>query len=228
MNNRIYLIGGGKGGVGKSLLSMAMIDLLTQRGKQCLVIESDTSNPDVYRNYHECTHVELLDLDQVDGWIELVNLCEKHSDKTVVINTGARNSVGVGSFGALLQNSLRELNRELVTLWVINTQRDSLELLRDYREAMPQGVVHVVRNLHHGRESDFSLYELSNTRQLVECMGGISLSMPRLAHRVATSIYNDRLPIEQAMKVLPLGNRVELSRWRADAHKTLEAIYEKA
>lgn len=49
MARNIYLIGGSKGGVGKSLVTMAMIDYLKDRGESALLIESDTSNLDVWK-----------------------------------------------------------------------------------------------------------------------------------------------------------------------------------
>ncbi len=94
MAKRIYLVGGSKGGVGKSLVTMATVDYLQDQGESILVIESDTSNPDVWKTYHDCTLTELVNLDEANGWIELVNLCESHPDSIVVINTAARNNQG--------------------------------------------------------------------------------------------------------------------------------------
>ena len=47
MAKNIVLIGGSKGGVGKSLVTMATVDLLQEAGESVVLIESDTSNPDV-------------------------------------------------------------------------------------------------------------------------------------------------------------------------------------
>ena len=47
MNMPIFYVGGSKGGVGKSKLTFALIDYLLDDGKQVLLLESDTSNPDV-------------------------------------------------------------------------------------------------------------------------------------------------------------------------------------
>jgi Mrp family chromosome partitioning ATPase len=45
MSKAIYVVGGSKGGVGKSLVSMALVHNLTQRGEEVFVIDADTSNP---------------------------------------------------------------------------------------------------------------------------------------------------------------------------------------
>jgi MinD superfamily P-loop ATPase len=49
MAPNIYWVGGGKGGVGKSMVSMALLDYLLSKGVPALLVESDTSNPDVYK-----------------------------------------------------------------------------------------------------------------------------------------------------------------------------------
>ena len=72
----LYFIGGSKGGVGKSILSMLLADFLTQcRKRKIILIESDTSNPDVGKTFTHSDDVEVLSLslDEADGWIELVN-----------------------------------------------------------------------------------------------------------------------------------------------------------
>lgn len=210
----IYCIGGCKGGVGKSLVSMAVLDILQQVEASPLLVETDTSNPDVGKAYQGHIPTELVDLDHADGWIALVNLCDQHGDKTVVINTAARNNLGLARYGQTLGATLQELQRHLVTLWVINRNRDSLELLKEYRESMACGQIHVVRNGFFGAEEAFDLYNDSNLRRTIESEGGQSLVFPALASRVADDLYRNRLTIAAAMSALPLGNRAELNRWR--------------
>jgi hypothetical protein len=224
MAKRIFLIGGSKGGVGKSMVSMAIIDYLQEQGESVLLIESDTSNPDVWKNYGECVETQLLDLDEADGWIQLVNLCDSKPECVVVINTAARNNQGVSAYGATLNSTLAELKRDLVTLWVINRQRDSLELLKEYMDAIPDSRVHVLRNGYFGEEKKFELYNGSKIRTAVESRGGLSLNFPDLADRVSDDIYSKRLSIAKALKELPIGNRAELSRWKTEVKKVLETV----
>ncbi len=224
MAKNIYLIGGSKGGVGKSMVTMALVDLLVSMGENVLLIESDTGNPDVWKTYKEEVETELIDLDQADGWIELVNLCEGKPDAVVVINAAARNNLGVSAYGETLNSTLAELKRKLVTLWVINRQRDSLELLKGYMDAIPNAAVHVVRNGHAGEEKKFELYNTSKLRKDVEDRGGKSVTFPDLADRVSDDLYSKRLSIAKASKELPIGNRAELLRWRGEVKKVLEGV----
>ena len=129
----LYFIGGSKGGVGKSILSMILADFLTKcKNRKIILIESDTSNPDVGKTFAHNDDVEVLSLslDNADGWIELVNYSEANK-KDIVINSAARSGEAVEKFGGTLIGSLDELHRLLISFWVINRQRDSIELLKN-------------------------------------------------------------------------------------------------
>jgi|CZKU01.1.fsa_nt_gi hypothetical protein len=179
---RVYGVGGSKGGVGKSMMTVAMLDHLLEQESRVVLVEcggrqgpeshdsvlrvarrahgpctrpwsspsgtttgTDTSNPDVWKAFRDQVETELINLDEVDGWIHLVNTCDRHRDGVVAINTAARNNLAVKQYGGTLDSSLEELGTELVALWVINRQRDSLELLREFIDAVPKAAVHVVR-----------------------------------------------------------------------------------
>ncbi len=224
----IYYVSGDKGGVGKSIVSLSLLDHLHQQGHSILFIETDTSNPDVWRCYEKTAAMEskLLLLDQADGWIALVNLCADFADRVVVVNTAARNNTGLTAYGATLQGALPDLQRDLIAFWVINRQRDSLELFRQFLKAFPTAQVHVLRNLHWGQEDKFELYNNSAMRKTIEERGGLSLNFPDLADRVADNLFSDRFSIEHALKDLPIGNRAELRRWRNECEKVWLALEE--
>jgi len=224
MTKRIYLVGGSKGGVGKSMVTMGLVDFLHGLGEKVLLVDSDTSNPDVSKAFKTEVKCELVNLDEADGWIELVNQCAEHRDSVVVINTAARNNRGVAAYGTTLRSTLGEMDRELVTLWVINRQRDSLELLSSYLETMADTTVHVVRNGYFGEARKFELFNGSKLRETVEGKGGKSLFFPDLADRVSDDLYSRRLSIQAAASVLPIGNRAELQRWRAELQKMLSEV----
>jgi hypothetical protein len=130
----------------------------------------------------------------------------------------------VSHYGETLNGTLGELDRKLITLWVINRQRDSLELLKEFMESIPDSIIHVVRNGYFGEEKKFELYNQSKIREAVEGKGGKSVTFPDMADRVSDDIYSKRMSIAEAMKSLPLGNRAELSRWRGAARRMLEEL----
>ena len=224
MSNTIFLVGGGKGGVGKSLMSMALLDFLHTMGRRPFLVETDTSVPDVFKSYGDAIGGEPVNLDEREGWIDLVNLVESRRESTFVINTGARNQTGISNFGRTLSKALPELDRALVVFWMIDRKRESLELLADFREAIPEAEVHVVRNMYLGAEKKFELYNGSNMKAEIESRGGRSLNLPELADRVTDAMNKSRLTIERALGELSLGDRMELERWRDDCTAMLSEV----
>jgi MinD-like ATPase involved in chromosome partitioning or flagellar assembly len=224
MSKAIFLVGGGKGGVGKSLMSMALLDFLQAGGREPFLVETDTSVPDVFKAYQEEIAGEMVNLDEREGWIELVNLVESRAASTIVINTGARNQTGVSNFGRTLSKALRELGRKLIVLWMIDRKREGLELLWDFMAAIPEAEVHVVRNLYLGSEKKFELYNGSKVKAAIEEKGSKSLSMPELADRVTDAMNKGRMTIEKATGELSLGDRMELERWREECAEMLSQV----
>jgi len=214
MNEPIILVSGSKGGVGKSLTSMALLDYFLVNHKYVKLADTDTNNPDVYRCYGRYADGELLDLTDVEGWIRLVNLCDAAPYKSIVVNTAAQSNQPVAKHGEILLNALRELARPLITLWVINRQRDSLELLGDYMSHMDGVLTHVVCNGYFGDAKKFELYEKSTIRQSIVAQGGKSLFLPDLSDRVTDELYSKRITLAEAALQFKLGDRIELQRWR--------------
>lgn len=232
MNPPILYVGGSKGGVGKSSMSFALIDYLTERGKKVLLLETDTSNPDVFKAHvaKEESDIECrqLDLDMADGWIELINLADEFSDRMIVINSAARSNNGIEKYGTTLKETLPELDRKLYTFWMINRNRDSLELLADFLSSFGDaGSVNVFRNLYFGASENFERYNNSKTKRLIEENGGGSFDFPDLADRVSDKIYSERRSITQALQELPIGDRAELKRWRAKYFTIFDTLLEE-
>jgi hypothetical protein len=216
MNAPIVFVSGSKGGVGKSITTMAVLDHLATKQQMTKLVDADTSNPDVFKSYGRSLEAEQIDLDDVEGWIQLVNIADSPSFKTVVVNTPARNNDGVRKHGAVLLGALKELSRPLITLWIINRQRDSLDLLSEYLDLTAgQSVVHVVQNGYFGDQKKYELYNTSAIRDRVAGQGGKTLFLPDLADRVTDELYSKRITLAQAASQMKIGDRVELQRWRA-------------
>lgn len=212
MGKPVYMVSGSKGGVGKSIVSMAMVHYLGKRGEKILLIDADTANPDVGKAYSKTIETRYINLDERDGWMDLVNCLAEQQDHTVVINTPARSGEGVKLYGTLLTESLAEITRQLVTLWVINSQRDSLQLLKEYMDTVNTGITHVFRNLYHGPERKFELYNSSKIKTAVEAQGK-TFNFPEVADRISDQLHSERLTIQKVIETAPVGNRAEVNRW---------------
>src|SRR5688572_23497079 len=108
MSEPIYLVGGGKGGVGKSTMTMTVLDYLRGTGEDHFLIETDTSAPDVWKAYQNDVQSQRVDLEQKDGWLGLLDVLGSHPDTKLVINSKAANQAGLRKFGGMLTEALRE------------------------------------------------------------------------------------------------------------------------
>ncbi|MDR2055767.1 MAG: protein mobD [Desulfovibrio sp.] len=218
MNKSIFYVGGSKGGVGKSLVSFALADYLLGSGGSVLLLDTDTDNPDVYKAHKGLQLPDLIcglnSLDDADGWSEMLTTVEGNPAHAVVVNSAARSKGGILNHGDLLKDALSELQRGMVTFWVINRHRDSIELLHSFQEVFSDSIIHVCRNLYFGESDRFELYNNSKVRERVE-RAGMSLDFPALASRVVDNLYSRRMSVLQAARELPFGERVELARWRS-------------
>ncbi|MEC4683071.1 MAG: protein mobD [Nitrospirota bacterium] len=212
----VYWIGGGKGGVGKSFASMGLIDYLRKEGRDPVLIETDKKNPDVGRAHKNEIRTEGIDLADQDGWVELLDLCSK-TESPVVINSaaGADETQGIDA----LEQSLESSGKKLVVFWVINRQRDSVELLRDFMKSVQSAEVHVVRNLYFGGAHKFERFNDSKTRKELEERGGMILDFPEIADRIADELYSKRVSIAACLVGAETGTRFILARWQNAVHK---------
>lgn len=223
----ILFVSGDKGGVGKSFLSAAILDYLDGLNRSWYLIETDTSNPDVWKAYCK-DHPEKgssINLDSRDGWIDLVNEIDQRSEEYIVINTASRLSQSTQDFSVILTEVLPEIKRNMVSAWVINRQRDSLQLLKKHIDTTPSHATCVFRNLFFGDIAKYTLYNESHLKQDIE-KSGLTLDIPELADRVVDQLYTERKTIEMATGVgNPIGNRSELQRWRKQMHAHLHEFF---
>lgn len=228
----IFMVSGSKGGVGKSIVSIAMIDYLQQLDRRVMVIETDSSNPDVYKAYENEKDIllDVCNLDEQEGWFKLIDIIESNMDYDIVINTASRNMDAIRKYNALFVTSLKRLGVVVHVIWVINRQRDSIELLRQYRKlnnndnVAGEIVIYVIRNLYFGNENRFELYNKSNLMKEINDSGGDTLNFPDLADRITDKMNSERLSIAQALQILPTSSWAELSRWREAVKDVMKNI----
>ena len=227
MNTPMYYIGGSKGGVGKSLLSFALVDYLLNQEISVLLVDTDTDNPDVFKAHKDLAlpnlHCRLNSLDDADGWADLLDTVQSYPEHVVVVNAAARTKTSTTSYGDIMQGALREMQRELTVFWVINRYRDSIELLHSFQEAFPDVAIHVCRNLYFGEADRFDLYNSSKAREAVE-KAGETLDFPAVAGRVVEWLYSKRMSIRAAHPEMPFGTRAELQRWRARCEEMFDRV----
>ena len=218
-NSPIIFAAGSKGGVGKSLICCSIIDYIDDLNKKFIFVETDTSNPDVAKAYQSSVQTKVINMDTSDGWLLFIDTCDSNPDSIIIVNTAARSNTGVDKFGANLNNSLCELNREMITFWAINRSRDSIDLLLDFSDQFTNAKITVLRNEIFGEKDKFELF---NTTP--QCKNMDAREFPALADRVVDAMNKNRYTIQTALVELSIANRAELRRWKLAVKNIFDKI----
>jgi len=203
--------------------SIGLLDYFEMRSRKVSLVETDTANPDVGKAYQkDVKSFSLVNLDENEGWLDLLDIVDASKDDEVVVNTAARNNEGVSRYGSMFDEKLDEFGWPFISLFLINQQRDSCEMLTDYMNVVTHGRIHVVRNQFFGiAPSLFELYDNSPLRKSIEAKQGLSLYLPQLATRVTNLVQSSRLTLERAWQTATLGSRAEIERWRRDCAQNI-------
>jgi hypothetical protein len=232
MKNLAY-VGGSKGGTGKSLLCMALVDYIRKSfpGDEILLIETDSSNPDVGRLYKSTNGVSIYGVmldEEEKGWVAMADIIDETSAKHVIINSMAASNLGVQAQGALFEQSIMDSGLEVNfnVFWVANRNKDSVTLLRDFLKHFKRAVVFPVLNLYFGKEEEFSFYRSSvDVHEMIADRGGRQLVFPNLNDLIADKLYTDEISFEKLPSRLKLGMRTSLDRWLNTVKQTFDSIY---
>ncbi|WP_296303725.1 AAA family ATPase [uncultured Desulfovibrio sp.] len=225
----IYYVGGSKGGVGKSLFSLILVEYLLSKNKKVLLFDADMQNRDLFlafENDSGTIATTTVDLDSSSEWLRILSFIEKHGDHHVVINSAANNTDGTLRYGPILLEGLPELKREMFFFWLLNRQRDSLNKFSDLKRIFSSAKIFAVRNLYFGNQEKFSFFNSSSEKKELEDnkKDNRVFDFPEMADRVAESISNERLSIGNGIKNLSLGERCELKRWRKLCFEVFDGI----
>jgi hypothetical protein len=200
------------------IVQMRAVVILADRQSRCFGKALDFQllficNADGKAYQKDVKSFSLVNLDENEGWLDLLDIVDASKGAEVVVNTAAGNNEGVNRYGSMYDEKLHELNWPFISLFLINQQRDSCEMLNEYMNVVKHGTVHAVRNQFFGiAPSMFELYDTSALRKGLEARQGLSLYLPQLATRVTNLVQSNRLTLEKARETATLGSRAEIER----------------
>ena len=232
------IVSGDKGGVGKSFTALTLIDVLVRRGKEVVVIEADTSNPDVARMYRDTLSCYYVDLATENGWMEIMDIVIKHPGCAFVMSAPAGAGTNIQTHLPSLSGFLAQHKSplELELWWAMNPQHDSVNLLSKAIKLYGHHFqkIRVVCNLHFSdnKQDAFFLWHESPLRTKLENDGGLTLMLEGLNLRVVTKLFDPEriMPFSEAVDVslgekvgLTESERYKLSSWRQRQYDNFSA-----
>lgn len=177
--NQLHLIGGEKGGVGKSVMARVFAQYCIDREIPLKGFDSDRSHGSFIRFYEDFTeHVGLEDFQSLD---RLAEAALQGRGVQVVVDLAAQSSTSLR--GWMDDSGVLELMREAgvrVNCWhLLDDGRDSLEmlgrLLEDFKNEMRYVIV-----LNHGRGARFDAFHGSPQKLRAREFGAKFIELPKL------------------------------------------------
>jgi hypothetical protein len=245
---KTFIVDGDKGGVGKSMVTRALVDYYKSApesgapGCSVGVVDGDLGNSDVcgvggINEERLGGPAEILDLKEIDGWAELANQLERYvgdfegieAEYRVVISMPA----GVGR--AMFDGSKPVVNEIMTTInavpiWVMNRTIESVNALDKRVADNPHTYRHglVVKNTFFGPADKFEAWEGSEIKG--QLRGWLATDFPELYTMANLAV--GRTPfwlagdqgIGDKHRRLGIGEKLALNAWRRAAWKSLAVI----
>lgn len=209
----IVLIGGDKGGVGKSTCARTLAEYLTGKAVSFRAYDGDDTNPTFLR-FWQTAH--RLSTKTTKGFEPLVNNIES-PEPVQLVDLGAGTSIIFGQFAdkADFFGLVGDHGVRVTLVFLLVPSADSIGLLKTIAEQYGNKVSYViVRN--NGISGSWDLWEQSKTRSVVlETLDAVELTMPPLDAETISVCDKHSLTwsAAQTSTQLPLVGRSYVKRW---------------
>ena len=184
---KIHLIGGEKGGVGKSMVARLLAQYMIDRSIPFIGFDTDRSHGALLRFYAD--YASPVQVDRYEMLDHIVEAAVESPERRVLVDLAAQTHAPllrwIDESGVL---ELAEENSVGLTYWhVLDSGRDSVDLLGKLLDAFDDRVNHVlVRNQLRG--DDFRLLDDSPALQRAQSLGAKTISIKHLNDSVAQKI----------------------------------------
>ena len=227
---QIHLVGGEKGGVGKSMLSRLLAQYLIDRERPFIGFDSDRSHGALMRFY--AGYASPVQIDRYESLDAIVEAAVEQPGRTVLVDLAAQTQEPLQRW--IDESGVLELAAELgvgLRYWhVMDNGRDAVDLLEKALAAYGARLQHVlVRN--HLRGDDFRLLEASPAWAQAQALGAAVLDVKHLndavMHKIDASNSSFWAASQAADKEstgLGLMDRQRVKVWLRDAYAGLDRI----
>lgn len=225
---KVFLIDGGKGGVGKSTTAALIVDKMLNDGCAPRIVEADGTVPDVGRRF--ARHGVQIAMAPLAGKTATADRVIAVFDRVfegeddVVLNLPAGAGEVLDQHAALIGDASEAAGIELVHVWVVGADQASADLAM---ASMNDGLASVaarrvvVLNEHHGEAAALP-WARHPARAQWQNAGAVECVLPRLPQIVREETdnrgYREALPHLSVMQI------VALKHWLRAADKIVNAV----
>jgi hypothetical protein len=229
METRIHLIGGEKGGVGKSLVARIVAQYMIDRGLPFVGFDTDRSHGALLRFYRE--HAAPVLVDRVESLDAIVESAVDVPGRRVLVDLAAQTHDPLVKWmdDAGVVNLVDELGIALHYWHVMDAGKDSVDLLKKLLDRFGTGLNYVlVRNQVRG--NDFGLLEQSGEQARAQALGARVVTIKKLHENVINKIdsgsssFGEAKASDKDSTVLGLMDRQRVKMWLRDAYRELDEV----
>jgi hypothetical protein len=225
----IHLIGGEKGGVGKSLMARVLAQYMIDRGIPFTGFDTDRSHGALLRFYSG--YAAPLHVDKFEALDSIIESAVDHPERRVLVDLAAQTHEPLVKWmdesGVL--NLAAEMDLGIHYWHVMDSGKDSVDLLSKLLDRFSTGVHYVlVRNQIRG--NDFSVLEQSGEQARAMGLGAHVVSVKRLHEGVVNAIDATSSSFWNAKNVadgsagLGLMDRQRVKMWLRDIYREIDDV----
>ncbi len=225
---KIHLIGGEKGGVGKSVVARVVAQYLIDQSTPFLGFDTDRSHGALLRFYAD--YASPVVVDRYESLDLIVESAIANPDKRILVDLAAQTHEPLVKW--LDESGVLELAEETgysLTYWhVMDSGKDSVDLLKKLLDRFGARLNYVVV-LNQLRGDNFDLFEQSGAREQLAELGSPVITLKRLHEPVinkidagSTSFWAAKHRSETEGKGLGILERQRVKMWLNSAYAELE------
>lgn len=228
--NKIHLIGGEKGGVGKSVVARVVAQYLIDKNLPFLGFDSDRSHGSLLRFYTD--YASPVVVDNYESLDAIVEAAVEHPDKRVLVDLAAQShdplvrwmdDSGVLETAAELQVS--------ICYWhVLDAGKDSVDLLKKLLDRFGARLNYILV-LNQLRGDNFGIFDASGERDRALALNAKIITLKRLHEPVinkidagSTSFWAAKNKSATEVKGLGLLERQRVKVWLHNAYEQLDTV----
>lgn len=228
--NQVHLIGGEKGGVGKSVMSRVFAQYCIDRNIPLRGFDSDRSHGSFMRFYEDfAEHVGLEDFQSLD---RLAEAALQGGNTQVVVDLAAQSSSSLR--GWMEDTGVLELFREagvIVNCWhILDDGRDSLEMLGRLIDDFKNEVRYVIV-MNHGRGGRFDAFHASPQKLRAQELGAKIIELPKLHEASMRQVDHSNSSFwaainagEDGQQLLGMLDRQRVKVWLRKVYSELDSL----
>jgi CobQ/CobB/MinD/ParA nucleotide binding domain len=226
----IHLIGGEKGGVGKSVVARVLAQYMIDKGIPFLGFDTDRSHGSLLRFYADFASPVVVD--RYESLDAVVEAATENREKRVLVDLAAQTHEALvtwmdesGVLEALGENGLS------LSYWhVMDSGRDSVDLLKKLLDRFSSRLNYVLV-LNHVRGENFDILDKSGEKQRALSLHAKVVTLKRLHEAVirkidagSTSFWAAKNKSETDVKGLGLLERQRVKVWLKHAYEQIDSV----